>query len=168
MLLIVLKLIHAFFGVNAIGVGIAVTIRMVSGRPFERWAVQFLKYSLIASATGMLLSLDHPDLLSWIAALGVYFSGVAVLASRKCQFSGDWALAFLLTTLSVLCLDTVVAIAHAFRLLTRFNLLASSRDTLELFVAALISVLMFAFLSMVSVKRLHMNTTGSVVHKMTR
>jgi hypothetical protein len=169
MLLTLFKLIHVFVGLNAIGIGIAVAIRMASGRRFERWAVQFLKYSLAASATGMLLALDHPDIMSWAAALGVYLSGLAVLTSRKSGLSGDWALAFLLSTLSVLCLDTVVAVAHLFRVLARFNLLKSSPDnTVVVFAAALITVLMFAVLSVVSVRKSHMNATSSFVHKVTR
>lgn len=168
MFLIILKTIHVFFGISAIGIGIPVLIEMISGRPFERWAIQFLRVSLLASAMGLLLSLYHADLMRWAAVLGVYASGIAVLAWRKFELAEGSALAFVLSTLSVLYLDTVIMLAHACRLLVRLNVIASWQPNLMFFASALMAIPLFAVFSVVSVQRLHISATDSIVQMVTR
>lgn len=163
-----LKLIHAFLGLNAIGAGIPVCLRMVAGRPCDKWIAHFLRFSLAASAVGLVLSLGHTSSTQLFAMLGVYASAFAVLSLRKFQSNENWGAALVMSTMCVLCLDAVVAMAHAFKLLAVCNVLGSSQPGLSFAIAIIAAVFLFAFLSMLALKRIHREVNSSVMHEVTR
>jgi hypothetical protein len=163
-----LKLIHAFLGLNAIGAGIPVCIRMVAGRPFENWLAHFLRFSLAASAVGLILSIDHTSFTQWLAMLGVYASAFAVLSLRKLQSNENWGATLVMSTMCVLCLDAVVAMAHAFKLLAVCSAWGASQQVIPFAISMVSVVLLFAFLSILALKRIHNEPCASVMHKVSR
>jgi hypothetical protein len=153
MILDILKFVHVVLAVVGLGAGICLLYRVVSGGRIERWAVLFLKCSLLACATGILLSLYPPGLARWGAVLAVYASGLAVLALRKFHLAGPWAPTFVLSLISVLCLDFLVAVVHLFRFLSAYNLLPPEQTSQLLFFTASIVMLFFAALGIFAVRR---------------
>jgi hypothetical protein len=164
----ILKLIHAFLGCIAIGAGIAVCLRMVAGRPCDKWVARFLKFSLAASAMGMVLSVGHPSFTQSLAMLGVYASAFAVLCLRKFQSNENWEATLVMSTMCVLCLDAVVAMAHAFRFLAVCNVLGASQQVIAFPISMVSVVLLFAYLSIFALKRIHHEPDVSVIYKVTR
>lgn len=154
MLLDILKAIHAYFGTCALCTGIATTFRIVSGGPFGFWAGRFLTYSLGAAAAGILISLDDPDPMRWLAVLGVYVTAIAVLAWRRRESADNWTDLFVLSTMAVVCLDSFIFIAHLFRLAALLNGTPSG-PTPPLIVAGAILVFFFAVLSAIGLKSVH-------------
>lgn len=153
MILGILKFVHVVLAVVGLGAGISLLYRVVSGGRIERWAVLFLKCSLLASATGILLSLYHPGLAQWGAMLAVYVSGLAVLALRKFHLAGIWAPTFLLSLISVLCLDFLVAVVHLFRFLSVYNLVPPEHTRQLLFFTASIVMLFCTALGIFAMRR---------------
>jgi len=165
----ILKVIHAFLGLNAIAAGIPVCIRMVLGRHFNEWVAHFLRISLAASAIGLILSIDHTDLVQWLTILGVYTSAFAVMSWRKVKSNEEWKTALVLGTMSVLCLDSLVAIVHVFKLLLFFSIVLGWSPPDSLFPISLATaVLLFAVLSIVAVKKNHQEISGPVIYKATQ
>jgi hypothetical protein len=165
MILNFLRLFHAVFGIVGIGTGLVVLTRMVSRSRFERTASLFLKCSLAASATGLFFSVHHLSIMQLAAMLGVYLSGIVVLAWRKVHLDHSWAPALVLSIVSVLCLDCLIAIAHLFRFLALFNSSDPAHPGLLFLVTVSAVTLLFAVLGMVAVKKQHRVLAHSVAHK---
>lgn len=153
MILGILKFAHVVLALVGLGAGVGLLWGMVSGGRIKRWAVPFLKFTLLASATDILLSLYHPGLARWGAMLVVYVSGLAVLALRKFHLAGIWAPTFVLSLISVLCLDFLVAVVHLFRFLSAYNLVPPERTSQLLFFTASIVMLFFAALGIFAMRR---------------
>ena len=153
MILDILKFVHVVLALVGLGAEIGLLCRMVIGGRIERWAVPFLKFTLLAGATGILLSLYHPGLARGGAMLAVYVSGLAVLALRKFHLAGIWAPTFVLSLISVLCLDSLVAVVHLLRFLSAYNLVPPDQTSQPLFFTASIVMLFFAALGIFAMRR---------------
>jgi len=164
----ILKLIHIFLALNAIGAGISVCIAMVTGRFFEAWVRHFLRFSLAAGSMGLILSIGHHSVAQLLTMLSVYASAFAVLSWRKYSTSDAWAPAVVLSTMCVLCLDTVIMIAHIFKLLAACNVLDLAQPDIPLAVSMVTAVLLFALLSMTALKKIHQYATDPLMHKVSR
>ncbi len=147
MILGFLKFVHIVFGLIGLVAGIWVLFGMLAGEFLEKWAVIFLKCALAASVTGLLFPFHHFLPTHWAAMLGIYTSGIAVLAWRRYHLAGIWALVFVLCIAFVLCLDVLVVIAHI------FGMLALTHPRLLFPVIESIVTLLFAGFCIFTVKR---------------
>ena len=163
-----LKLIHVFLGLNALGAGAAVCTRMVMGRPFAKWVKHFLRFSLVGASAGLLVSIGHTSLTQLLTMLAVYASAFAVFSWRKYSASDSWGPAVVLSTMCVLCLDTVIMIAHIFKFLAASNVLGLERPDIPLAVSMVTVVLLFALLSANALKKIHQHSSNSLMHKAAR
>ena len=163
-----LKPIHVFLGLYALGAGAAVCTRMVTGRPFEMWVKHFLRFSLVAASVGLILSINHTGVTQLFTMLAVYASGFAVLSWRKYSSSDSWGPAVVLSTMCVLCLETVIMIAHIFRFLAACNVLDLAQPDIPLAVSMVTVVLLFALLSTTALKKIHQHATDPLMHKAAR
>ncbi|MGB8259349.1 MAG: hypothetical protein WCE75_03315 [Terracidiphilus sp.] len=167
-MLTMLRLVHALLGLSALCAGIPVCFSMVVGRPLRKEIAHFLGFSLAASSVGMVLSVGHTSYAQWVAMLGVYVSGFAVLSLRKFQSNEDWGAALVMSTMCVLCLDAVVGMAHAFKLLATCNVPGLPKQVIPFSVSTVSIVLLFTFLSIVARKKIQHEPSASVMHKVTR
>jgi hypothetical protein len=124
----ILTLIHVLSGLSAIGSGARVLYEILDEELIERWAVIFLRCTLLASVTGLFFPMDHFLPTHWNAMLSVYVSCVAVLAWRKSYLSRNWNLAFTLSVIAILFMDILLAIAHIFTFVPVLAELASTRS----------------------------------------
>jgi hypothetical protein len=147
MILLILKFVHVVFGAVGICAGAWILFGVLEGKLFTRWAIVFLKCTLVASATGLLFHPQHFLPTQWAAMSAVYVSGVAVLAWRRYGLVGIWALIFALSTMLVFCLDTLVVIAHVFQ-----TLIPTQPKPLFL-IAELMVMLLFVGVGLFTVKR---------------
>ena len=163
-----LKLVHVFLGLNAVGAGAAVCIRMVAGRPFEIWVKNFLRFTLLTASVGLILSIHHTCVSQLLTMLTVYASGFAVLSWRKYNASDNWGPAVVLSTMCVLCLDSVIMIQHIVKLLAAWNVPGLAQPDIPLAISTVSAVLLFVFLSTTALKRLHQHPSASMLHKVAR
>jgi len=153
MLLSFLRFIHVVFGLIVIGVGAALLLRMLTEEFFEKWAVIFLKSSLAAGVTGLLFPIHHLQLTHVAAMFGIYLSGAAILAWRRFQLAGAWALVFALSIILLVAINTFVAIAHAFRFVPALKTLAPTQSEPAFLFAELVVALPFVALGIFAVCR---------------
>jgi len=163
-----LRVIHVFLAVNAMAAGISLSIKMVGGKPFKVWVKRFLELSLAAGSAGLIFSIHHMSATELLTMLSVYVSAFAVFSWRKCRASDAWEPALVLSTLCVLCLDAVIVITHIVKLLAFCHLLGSVSPDLSLATLTVCAVLLFAFLSTTSLKRLQQHQSDSMAHKAAR
>src|ERR1700674_1090478 len=121
MILSILTFICFVLGLIAIGTGTMVLFGLLTGILLNKWAVLFLKCSLAASLTGLLISFKHFTLTQGISMLSVYLAGVAVWAWHKFHLTGVWRSVFASSTTLVLYLNIVVAITQVFERISLFK-----------------------------------------------
>jgi hypothetical protein len=164
----ILKLIHAFLGLNAMVSGIAVCIRMISGRSFEESVAHFLRFSLAASSVGLVFSLGHTGLIQLLAVLGVCVSAFAVVSRRKFKSNEKWVTTLVLSTMCVLCLDSLIVVVHVFDVLAICSILGWPQPEFLFSISMAATVLLFAVLSPIAVKKNHYGARAPVLHKVSR
>lgn len=163
-----LKLIYVFLGINMLGGGVALCTRMVTGQPFEAWVKNFLRFSLLFSSVGLILSISHTGITQLPTMLTVYLSGFAVYSWRKYGASDSWGPVVVLTTISVFCLQIVVVAAEVIGALAAHSLLGSNENHTPMGVLIGTVVLLFAFVSTISLKRIHQHPSAPVMHRAAR
>jgi hypothetical protein len=153
MIVNILTFIYIVLGLIAIGAGTMVLFGLLTGLLSNKWAVLFLKCSLAASVTGLLIPFKHFTLTQEAAMLSVYGAGVAVLAWRKFHFMGVWKSIFAWSITLVLYLNIVVAITQVFKRISLFNPPIPTQFDLPFLVTQSVVLTIFVVLGIVAVKR---------------
>ena len=146
----------------AIGAGTIVLVGLLTGELLDKWAVLFLKYTLVASVTGLFLPSDDFTLMKSCSMLSVFVSGMAIVAWRMFRLSGIWRSIFAFTITVVLYLNVVGAINQAFEQMSPFTGLAPAQSELTSRATQLLVMLLFAAIGIVAVKRFHSRGARSV------
>jgi len=163
-----LKAVHVFLGMNALASGIALSIRMMTGRPFEAWVKNFLRFSLTSASLGLILAIKHTSVTQLLTMLTVYVSGFAIFSWRKYIASDSWGPAVVLSTMSVFCLETVIVAAHVLRVVAACDFINPTEIPVHMMALSASAILIFALLTTISLKRLHHYPSDSVMHKAAR
>jgi len=153
--MIVSVLTFIYFGLEliAIGAGAMALFRLITGSLPNKWAVLFLKCSLVASVTALLVPFQHFTLTQEAAMLSVYGTGAAVLAWRKFHFMGVWKSIFAWCITLVLYLNIVVAFTQAFKRISQFKPLNPTQFDMTFLVTQSVVLAIFVVLGIVAVKR---------------
>lgn len=153
--MLILTLIHVLSGLAAIGSGARVLWNILDEDPIERWAVIFLRCTLLASVTGLFFPFDHFLPTHWNAMFSVYATCVAVLAWRKSDLSHNWNLVFTLSVLSILFMDIILAIAHIFTFVPALAELSPTRSWSMLLINISVMLSFAAFGASVIMRKEH-------------
>jgi hypothetical protein len=143
----------------AIGTGTVVLFGMLSGFLLNKWAVLFLKWSLAACVTGLLIPLKPFTLTQEASMLSVYGSGVAVLAWRKFHLIGVWQSIFVWSITLVLYLNIVVAVTQIFRRISLFESQNATQINLQFLATQSAVFVIFVVLGIGAVKRFRRRPT---------
>jgi len=127
--------------------------RLITGSLPNKWAVLFLKCSLVASVTALLVPFQHFTLTQEAAMLSVYGTGAAVLAWRKFHFMGVWKSIFAWCITLVLYLNIVVAFTQAFKRISQFKPMNPTQFDMTFLVTQSVVLAIFVVLGIVAVKR---------------
>lgn len=158
-----LRFIHIFLGLNTLATGAVVCARMMKGKPFQKWVRHFLRFSLASASIGLILSINHTSGMQLLTMLTVYVSGLVVLSWRKYGTSDAWGPAVVLSTMCVLCMQTVIMSAHVLRFLDVYRVLDTRESHAQMVTLDLAAVLLFAVFSTISLKRIHPHSRTSVL-----
>jgi hypothetical protein len=153
MIVSILISIYIVLGLIAIGAGTMVLFSLLTGLLLNKWAVLFLKCSLAASVTGLLIPFKHFTLTQEVSMLCVYGAGVAVLAWRKFRLIGVWQSIFAWSITLVLYLDIVVAITQAFERISLFKPPIPTQFDLPFLVTQSVVLAIFVVLGIAAAKR---------------
>ncbi len=114
MMLNILTFINIALVLTAIVSGTKVLVGLLTGELLDKWAVLFLKCSLVASVAALLFQFHHLLPVQKISMLSIYISGIAILAWRKHHLVRIWRQVFVVSTTIVLCLNVLVVVTQIF------------------------------------------------------
>ena len=163
-----LRLIHIFLGLNTLAAGIAVCSRMIHGKPFVQWVRHFLRFSLASASVGLILSINHKSGMQLLAMITVYVSGLVVFFWRKYCTSDAFGPAIVLSTMALICMQTVIMSVHAAKFLQACSLLDGRTEHMPMIALDAGIVLLFAIFSTISLKKIHRHASVSVMHGVTQ
>jgi hypothetical protein len=149
----ILTLTYLVLEVIAIGAGTIVLFWLLNGELLNEWAVLFLKCSLAASLTGLLIPFKHFTLTQGVSMLSVYLAGVAVWAWHKFHLMGVWRSTFALSTTLILYLNIVVGITQVFKRISLFKSPILTWCEPRFIVTQSVVFVIFMVLGIVAVKR---------------
>ena len=153
MIVSILTFIYIVLGLIAIWAGARVLFGLLTGILLNKWAVLFLKCSLVTSVTALLVPFEHFTLTQEASMLSVYLAGVAVWAWHKFHLTGVWRSIFALSTTLILYLNIVVAITQVFKQISLFNPSILAQLDLPFLATQSVVLVIFVVLSIVAVKR---------------
>ena len=153
MIVSILTFIYIVLGLIAIWAGARVLFGLLTGILLNKWAVLFLKCSLVTSVTALLVPFEHFTLTQEAAMLSVYGTGVAVLAWRKFHFMGVWQSIFAWSITLVLYLNIVVVFTQALKRISLFKPLNPTQFDMPFLATQSVVLAIFVVLGIVAVKR---------------
>jgi hypothetical protein len=153
--MIVSILTFIYFGLEliAIGTGAMALYGLLTGILLNKWAVLFLKCSLAASVTALLVPSSHFTLTRGGSMVSVYLAGVAIWAWHKFHLTGVWRSIFALSTTLILYLNIVVSITQVFKQISLFNPSILAQLDLPFLATQSVALVIFVVLGIVAVKR---------------
>jgi hypothetical protein len=155
MILSILTFLHVASALVAIGFGTIVLAGILTRELLNKWAVRFLKCSLITSVTGLLLPFHQFLPAHWAYMLSVYLSGAAVLAWRRFHFAGIWSSIFAMSIPMVVYLDLLALIVQVFMHIPSLMALAPTLSESPFLVTEFVVLMPFATYGIVAAKRIH-------------
>jgi hypothetical protein len=159
MIVSILTFIYFALGLIAIGAGTMVLFCLFHGFLLDEWAVFFLKCSLAACVTGLLIPFKHFTLTQEASMLSIYGAGVAVLAWRKFHLIGIWRPVFVWSITLILYLYIVVAITQIFKRISPFDSQNPAQYDLQFLAMQSVVFLIFVVLGIGAVKRFRRRPT---------
>jgi hypothetical protein len=159
--MIVSVLTFIYFGLELIAIcaGAMALFGLLTGLLPNKWAVLFLKCSLVASVTALLIPFKHFTLTQEAAMLSVYGTGAAVFAWRKFHFMGVWQSIFAWSITLVLYSNVVVAITQVFKRISLIKPLNPTKFDMPFLATQSIVLAIFVVLGIVAVKRFRYKPT---------
>jgi hypothetical protein len=155
MILSILTFLHIVSALLAIGFGAIVLVGILTQKLLCKWAVRFLRCSLITSLTALLFPF-HPLIPThWAYMLSVYLSGAAVLAWRKFHFAGVWSSIFAMSIPIVLYLDVLAVIVQVFKHIPSLMALAPTLSESPFLITEFVVVMPFVMYGIVAATRFH-------------
>ena len=147
--------LHVVLSLVGIATGLVVLFGMVTSRAFSGWTFVFLATTLLTSVTGFLFPFERilPSHVFGVVSLGLL--AVAVVAFYGYHLSGAARWAYVVTAVIALYLNAFVGVVQAFLKLPFFNALAPTQTELPFIVAQGLTLLAFAALGFIAVRRFH-------------
>jgi hypothetical protein len=155
MILSILTFLHVVSALLAIDFGAIVLVGILTRELPNKWAVLFLRCSLITSLTALLFPF-HPFIPThWAYMLSVYLSGAAVLAWRKFHFAGVWSSIFAMSIPIILYLDVLAVIIQIFKHIPSLMALAPTLSESPFIVTEFVVLMPFAMYGILAARRFH-------------
>jgi hypothetical protein len=155
----ILTFLHVVSALLAIGFGAIVLVGILTRQLLNKWAVRFLRCSLITSLTALLFPF-HPFIPThWAYMLSIYLSGAAVLAWRRFHFAGVWSSIFAMSIPIVLYLDVLAVIVQIFKHIPSLMALAPTLSESPFLVTEFLVLMPFATYGIVAARRFHHEPT---------
>jgi hypothetical protein len=159
MILSILTFLHVVSALLAIGFGAIVLVGILTRQLLNKWAVRFLRCSLITSLTALIFPF-HPFIPThWAYMLSIYLSGAAVLAWRRFHFAGVWSSIFAMSIPIVLYLDVLAVIVQIFKHIPSLMALAPTLSESPFLVTEFLVLMPFAMYGIVAARRFHHEPT---------
>jgi len=148
-------LLHVVLSLVGIATGLVVLFGMVTSRSFGGWTAVFLATTILTSLTGFLFPFERVLPSHVFGVISLLLLAVAVTALYGYRLSGAARWLYVVTAVIALYLNAFVGVVQAFLKLPFFNALAPTQTELPFIIAQGITLIAFAVLGYIAVRRFH-------------
>ena len=148
-------LLHVVVSLIGIATGLVVLFGMVTSRALGGWTLLFLATTILTSVTGFLFPFERvlPSHVFGVVSLGLLV--IAVVALYGYRLSGAARGLYVVSAVIALYLNAFVGVVQAFLKLPFFNALAPTQTELPFIAAQGVTLIAFAALGFIAVRRFH-------------
>ena len=155
-------LLHVLISLVGIGSGLVVMFGFLTGKRFDGWTVLFLIATILTSVTGFGFPVDHLLPSHVIAVLSLLILAVAILARYVFHLSGAWRSTYVVAAAIALYLNVFVLVVQTFMKVPAVHALAPTQKEPPFLIAQIVVMLIFIGLTVLAVKKFHIELARSV------
>ena len=155
-------LLHVLISLVGIGSGLVVMFGFLTGKRLDGWTALFLTTTVLTSATGFGFPTDHLLPSQVIGSISLVILAVAILARYVFHLAGAWRSVYVVTAAIALYLNVFVLVVQTFMKVPAVHALAPTQKEPPFLIAQIIVMLIFIVLTVVAVKKFHVELARTV------
>jgi hypothetical protein len=155
-------LLHVLISLVGIGSGLVVMFGFLTRKRFDGWTALFLITTVLTSVTGFGFPVDHLLPSHIIAILSLLILAVAISARYVFHLSGAWRSTYVVTAAIALYLNVFVLVVQTFMKVPAVHALAPTQKEPPFLIAQIVVMLIFIGLTILAVKKFHVDLARSV------
>jgi len=156
-------LLHVVLSLVGIATGLVMAFGMITSRAFGGWTAVFLVTTILTSATGFLFPFERvlPSHVFGVVSLALL--AVALVARYGYRLAGAARWLYVVTAVIALYLNAFVGVVQTFLKIPFFHAMAPTQSELPFVVGQGITLIAFALLGYLAVRRFHPPERTSVL-----
>jgi len=155
-------LLHVLISLVGIGSGLVVMFGFLTGKRLDGWTALFLVTTVLTSVTGFGFPVDHLLPSHIIAILSLVILAVAISARYVFHLSGAWRSTYVVAAAIALYLNVFVLVVQTFMKVPAVHALAPTQKEPPFLIAQIVVMLIFIGLTVLAVKKFHIELARSV------
>jgi hypothetical protein len=155
-------LLHVLISLVGIGSGLVVMFGFLTGKRLDGWTALFLITTVLTSVTGFGFPTDHLLPSQVIGIISLVMLAVAISARYVFHLAGAWRSAYVVTAAIALYLNVFVLVVQTFMKVPAVHALAPTQKEPPFLIAQIIVMLIFIVLTVVAVKKFHVELARTV------
>jgi hypothetical protein len=155
-------LLHVLISLVGIGSGLVVMFGLLTGKRLDGWTALFLITTVLTSVTGFGFPTDHLLPSQVIGIISLVMLAVAISARYVFHLAGAWRSAYVVTAAIALYLNVFVLVVQTFMKVPAVHALAPTQKEPPFLIAQIIVMLIFIVLTVVAVKKFHVELARTV------
>jgi hypothetical protein len=155
-------LLHVLISLVGIGSGLVVMFGFLTGKRLDGWTAVFLATTVLTSVTGFGFPTDHLLPSQVIGIISLVMLAVAISARYVFHLAGAWRSAYVVTAAIALYLNVFVLVVQTFMKVPAVHALAPTQKEPPFLIAQIIVMLIFIVLTVVAVKKFHVELARTV------
>jgi hypothetical protein len=154
-------LLHVLISLIGIGSGFIVMFGLLGGKRLDGWTALFLATTVLTSVTGFGFPFDHLLPSHKVGIISLMMLAIAIPARYVFHLAGAWRWIYVVTAMIAFYLNVFVLVAQIFMKVPAVHALAPTQ-TEPPFLIAHIVMLIFIGLTVLAVKKFHLEPVRSV------
>ena len=155
-------LLHVLISLVGIGSGLVVMFGFLRGKRLDGWTALFLATTVLTSVTGFGFPTDHLLPSQVIGSISLVILAVAILARYVFHLAGAWRSVYVVTAAIALYLNVFVLVVQTFMKVPAVHALAPTQKEPPFLIAQIIVMLVFIGLTVLAVKKFHIELARTV------
>lgn len=158
-------LLHVLISLIGIGSGLVVMYGLLTAKRLNGWTALFLATTVLTSVTGFFFPNEHitPGIIIGILSLVVL--AIAIPARYTLHMHGAWRWIYVVTSSIALYFNCFVLVAQSFEKVPALHALAPTQKEPPFLVAQVILMVLFIALTVLAVKRFHIELAAAAAPK---
>jgi hypothetical protein len=153
--------LHVVISLAGIGSGLVVMFGLLTGKRLDGWTALFLITTVATSVTGFGFPFDHLLPSHKVAIISLVVLAIAIVARYAFRLAGAWRRVYVVGAMLALYFNVFVLVVQLFEKVSALKALAPTQKEPPFLVAQLVVLLAFVVLSILAVKRFHVQSADA-------